>query len=98
MVQPIRPVQGLVMNRDLDDPAAKRRFVIVSLKLTPFAFVLAWVLAALQGAPAFTCTVIAGVAGGLILGAALSVAWFGSAARHVLAAIVIIVSLLRLPG
>jgi hypothetical protein len=54
MVQPIRPVHGLVMNQDLDDPAAKRRFVIVSLKLTPFAFVLAWLLAALQGAPAFT--------------------------------------------
>ncbi|MGQ3354032.1 MAG: hypothetical protein ACT6XY_06965 [Phreatobacter sp.] len=83
----------LQMNQNLDDPAVKRRLVVLLLKLTPFAFVLCWVLAALQGAPAFTCTVIAGAAAGATLGAAVSIGLFGSGSRYVFMAVAILIGL-----
>jgi hypothetical protein len=83
------------MNQDLDDPAVKRRLVILLLKLTPFAFVLCWVLAALQGAPAYTRTVIAGAAAGATLGAAVSIGLFGSGSRYVFMVVVILIGLVN---
>lgn len=81
------------MSQDLDDPTVKRRLATLMLALTPVAFALCWVLAALQGAPAFTCAVIAGVAAAGTLGTAVSIGLFGSGSRYVFAAVVILIGL-----
>ncbi|AVO46477.1 hypothetical protein C6569_16220 [Phreatobacter cathodiphilus] len=84
------------MAQDLDDPLVKKRLVKVLLVLTPVAFVLCWVLAALQGASARDSTIIGGVAAIGTFGAALSIGFLGSGARWVLTAVVVILALLQL--
>jgi ABC-type amino acid transport system permease subunit len=84
------------MAQDLDDPLVKKRCVKVLLVLTPFAFVLCWVLAALQGASARDSTIIGGVAAIGTFGAALSIGLFGSGARWVFTALVLGIALLQL--
>jgi hypothetical protein len=84
------------MALDLDDPVVKTRLVKRLLVLTPIAFVFCWVLAALQGASARDCTLIAGIAAGASFGAALSIGFLGSGARWVLTAVVVVIGLLQI--
>lgn len=78
----------------LDDPVVKARTVRNLLITAPLLFVFSWLLAALQGATSGIALLIAGIALGGCLGTALSIQLLGSQSRHVLTAVIILVSLL----